>query len=162
VIASDRLWRTRGTDAFATAIAGPMVGVVSLCRVEEIAGGGDRLLRSARRVEQAASGSFEESSSLVVFGEQHDRFPGLERQRDLRQRACFGVTAGDDNFARQARKAANDLLAYRRAFGSLLDDQPEPYGLGLAWGRELEPNSGAEIMLATPDTLASALVSTVR
>jgi hypothetical protein len=60
-----------------------------------------------------------------------------------------------------ARKAVNDLLAYRRAFSSLLDAQPEPYGLGLAWGRELEAHTGSEIMLATADTLYSAMVATV-
>jgi hypothetical protein len=45
-----------------------------------------------------------------------------------------------------------DLLAYRRAFTILLDDQPGPYGLGIAWGEALEPNAGVEIMLATLDT----------
>ena len=33
--------------------------------------------------------------------------------------------------------------------------------LGLAWGQELVPNSAAEIMLATPDMLVSAVASTV-
>jgi hypothetical protein len=60
-----------------------------------------------------------------------------------------------------ATKALSDLLAYRSAFTTLLDNQPDPYGLGLAWGQELLPNINAEIMLATPDTLASAVVSTV-
>lgn len=60
-----------------------------------------------------------------------------------------------------ARRALNDLLAYRKAFTTLLDDQPHPYGLGIAWGRGLMPNVEEEIMLASPDTLASALGATV-
>jgi hypothetical protein len=60
-----------------------------------------------------------------------------------------------------ANRALNDLLAYRSAFTTPLNDQPEPYGIGLAWGQELKPNTNAEIMLATPDTLVSAVASTV-
>jgi hypothetical protein len=60
-----------------------------------------------------------------------------------------------------ARKALNDLLAYRRAFSPLLDQTPEPYGLGLAWGGDLAPDVTAEIMLATPDTLAIAMSAIV-
>jgi hypothetical protein len=43
----------------------------------------------------------------------------------------------------------------------ILDGQPERYGLGLAWGAELTPNVEAEVMLATRDTLESALCPTV-
>jgi len=60
-----------------------------------------------------------------------------------------------------AWKALKDLLAYRRAFSPLLDGEPEPYGLGLAWGQGLSPDSAAEIMLATPDTLPLAVASMV-
>jgi hypothetical protein len=67
----------------------------------------------------------------------------------------------DDDVFVAARHALNDLLAYRGAFGVLLDDQPQPHGLGLAWGKELAPNTASEITLATPDTLASAVHSIV-
>jgi hypothetical protein len=57
-----------------------------------------------------------------------------------------------------ARAAAYDLLAYRHAFSPALEDAPNPYGLGIAWGAELLPGAG-EIALCTPDSLRSALSS---
>ncbi len=60
-----------------------------------------------------------------------------------------------------ARKALTDLLAYRKAFTTLLDSQAAPYGLGIAWGRGLMPNVNEEIMLASPDALSFALGSNV-
>ncbi len=64
--------------------------------------------------------------------------------------------------AKAARRALFDLLAYRRAFRDELDKQAgKPYGLGLAWGEQLEPDLEAEIMLATTDTLAAAIIDTV-
>ncbi len=59
--------------------------------------------------------------------------------------------------ADNARAAALDLLAYRRAYAPVLDDQDGPYGLAYAWGRGLEPTTDAEVTLCTPDTLADAL-----
>jgi hypothetical protein len=59
--------------------------------------------------------------------------------------------------ARSARAATFDLLAYRRAFDSTLNVTELPYGLGVAWGAALAPESGGEIMLCTPDTLPEAL-----
>ncbi|MGV0793556.1 hypothetical protein [Mycolicibacterium sp. XJ1819] len=56
-----------------------------------------------------------------------------------------------------ARAAALDLLAYRRAFAPVLDLQSEPYGLGYAWGEDLEPVVDSEVTLCTPDTLADSL-----
>jgi len=56
-----------------------------------------------------------------------------------------------------ARAAVRDLLAYRRAFGPVLARQSGPYGLGVAWGAELTPSIGEEVVLCTPDTLSSAL-----
>jgi hypothetical protein len=38
-----------------------------------------------------------------------------------------------------AREAIQDLLAYRRAFAATLDQQEEPYGLGIAWGEGVQP-----------------------
>ncbi len=59
--------------------------------------------------------------------------------------------------ADNARAAMLDLLAYRRAFAPVLDEQTGPYGLGYAWGRELAPAAEAELTLCTPDTLSRAL-----
>jgi hypothetical protein len=56
-----------------------------------------------------------------------------------------------------ARAAAIDLLAYRRAFDTVLSRQVGAYGIGVAWGRSFAPSRHAEIILCTPDTLAAAL-----
>jgi len=55
-----------------------------------------------------------------------------------------------------ARAALLDLLAYRRAFDSRLTGQ-HLYGLGIAWGAELDPNPAEEIMLCTHDRLHLAI-----
>lgn len=54
------------------------------------------------------------------------------------------------------RAALVDLLAYRRAFDSSLAGQ-HPYGLGIAWGVDLEPNPGEEVMLCTQDQIHRAI-----
>lgn len=56
-----------------------------------------------------------------------------------------------------ARRAAADLLAYRSAFSGALSAQKLPYGLGVAWGSAVEPCESNGVLLATPDTLVSAL-----
>jgi hypothetical protein len=56
-----------------------------------------------------------------------------------------------------ARAAAYDLLAYRTAYAHTLNRQDRPYGLGIAYGAELEPSSSNKVMLCTPDTLSLAL-----
>lgn len=48
-----------------------------------------------------------------------------------------------------ARAALVDLLAYRRTFDSGMDGQVGVYGLGIAWGADLQP-TGTEVMLCTP------------
>lgn len=63
--------------------------------------------------------------------------------------------------ADNARAAALDLLAYRRAYDPVLGKQTTAYGLGYAWGRELEPEPNTEITLCTPDQLAHALATLV-
>lgn len=55
-----------------------------------------------------------------------------------------------------ARAALVDLLAYRRVFDTPLAGQ-HPYGLGIAWGAELEPNPAAEIMLCSQDQIGRAI-----
>jgi hypothetical protein len=61
--------------------------------------------------------------------------------------------------ADNARAGALDLLAYRRAYAPVLDKQDGPYGLAYAWGRGLEPTTGAEVTMCTPDTLKDALAA---
>jgi hypothetical protein len=55
-----------------------------------------------------------------------------------------------------ARQALADLLSYRRAFEPTLAGAGTPYGLGVAWGAELEPTS-TKITLCTPDKLRQAV-----
>jgi hypothetical protein len=55
-----------------------------------------------------------------------------------------------------ARAALQNLLAYRRAFDTRLAGNNEIYGLGIAWGADLQPNP-AEVMLCTPDTIPAAI-----
>ena len=57
---------------------------------------------------------------------------------------------------KSARAAANDLLAYRRAFETALRGNTV-YGLGIAWGSDLRPKVESEICLCTPDTVGIAL-----
>ena len=55
-----------------------------------------------------------------------------------------------------ARAALQNLLAYRRAFDTHLAGGDGIYGLGIAWGADLQPKP-AEIMLCTPDTIPAAI-----
>jgi len=66
------------------------------------------------------------------------------------------VKGGQRSVEDSARAALYDLLAYRTAFKETLDHAPTPYGLGIAWGAELEPSLHGEIMLCSPDTLRRA------
>jgi hypothetical protein len=59
--------------------------------------------------------------------------------------------------ADSARAAAHDLLAYRRAFAPTLAQQSGTYGIGYAWGAQLQPAHESEIVFCTPDTLTEAL-----
>jgi hypothetical protein len=56
-----------------------------------------------------------------------------------------------------ARAAARDLFAYRRALSPVLGCQSGPYGIGIAWGAELEPVETDEFVLCTPDRIEQAL-----
>jgi hypothetical protein len=70
------------------------------------------------------------------------------------------VKGGERKIEESARAALLDLLAYRSAFSYALADAPAPYGLGLAWGAELEPSREGEILLCSPDHLPEALERT--
>jgi hypothetical protein len=56
-----------------------------------------------------------------------------------------------------ARRATFDLLAYRTAFAHSLQDQTEPFGLGVAWGAGLAASDGGGLMLCTHDEIRSGL-----
>jgi hypothetical protein len=70
--------------------------------------------------------------------------------------------ARDRNQGRKVRDgpyavaALQDLLAYRRSFEPALS-QSTRYRVGIAFGRDLQPDLDAEVALCTPDTLAVAL-----
>jgi hypothetical protein len=66
------------------------------------------------------------------------------------------IKGGKHEVARYAVAALQDLLAYRRSFEPALN-QATRYGVGIAFGRELEPDGDAEVTLCTPDTLRKAL-----
>jgi hypothetical protein len=67
------------------------------------------------------------------------------------------VKGGERKIEESARAALLDLLAYRSAFSYALADAPAAYGLGVAWGAELEPSREGEILLCSPDHLPEAL-----
>jgi hypothetical protein len=55
-----------------------------------------------------------------------------------------------------AREALQNLLAYKEAFAVGLGHQSGPIGLGLAWGTDLAPIWGTQ-MLCTPEHITAAL-----
>jgi hypothetical protein len=68
------------------------------------------------------------------------------------------VKGGERAGSHSARAAAYDLLAYRTAFAPALSAQRgHPYGLGIAWGTDLQPSVETGIVLCTPDTIQEAL-----
>jgi hypothetical protein len=60
---------------------------------------------------------------------------------------------------KSARQALLDLLAYRQAFSPVIDQQPGTYGLGIAWGADVQPATGCDIALCSPDTILTAIAS---
>jgi hypothetical protein len=71
------------------------------------------------------------------------------------------IKGGKYEMARYAVAALQDLLAYRRSFEPALR-QSTRYGVGIAFGRKLQPDLDAEVALCTPDTLAVALEPFIR
>jgi hypothetical protein len=61
-----------------------------------------------------------------------------------------------------ARAALRDLLGYRTAFSAVLGKQDGPYGLGIAWGAELLPSVGSNVMLCTPECITQAVQAFTR
>jgi hypothetical protein len=64
---------------------------------------------------------------------------------------------GERRVDHSARAATFDLLAYRTAFARALDNQAAPFGLGIAFGAELDASPTSNVMLCTPDTITPAL-----
>jgi hypothetical protein len=79
-----------------------------------------------------------------------------DRSSDVRW-VLVEVKGGDSAVHQLARRAIRDLLAYRRAFDTVLGGGAAPYGLGVAWGSELEPSRSAEIVVSTPDKITESL-----
>jgi hypothetical protein len=123
---------------------------------------------------QSVPRSFRTASRYVATLDRHDfekhSVRPLRPDLVLRRRSANGdrwlvvemkmgdVTNGGRGVADSARSALVDLLAYRRDFDAVLSLTPEPYGLGLVWGAELEWAEG-EVMLVTPDKLSSSLAA---
>jgi hypothetical protein len=84
------------------------------------------------------------------------------KRRDAKPRWLLVEVKGVDRpVADSARVAALDLLAYRRAFDAVLKNQVAPYGLGIAWGADLEPAVDSEVALCSPDKISQALSALV-
>ena len=66
------------------------------------------------------------------------------------------VKGGERAVEQSARAALLDLLAYRRAYEPSLSNSDQ-YGVGVAYGAELLPETASEISIATPDFLQDAL-----
>jgi hypothetical protein len=64
---------------------------------------------------------------------------------------------GERDVEKSARHAAKDLLMYWRAYSPVLSKQAGPYGIGYAWGADLQPSLAADVTLCTPDTYRAAL-----
>jgi hypothetical protein len=90
---------------------------------------------------------------------------GLRPDLVLRHTAVSGaqrwllieVKGGTRTIEESARAALHDLLAYRAAFAKTLSVARQPYGLGIAWGADLEPDTESDIVLCSPDRLQNAL-----
>jgi hypothetical protein len=66
------------------------------------------------------------------------------------------VKGGHRRVEQSARAALLDLLAYRRAYEPALA-QSHQYGVGIAFGAQLKPDSSSEIALTTPDAIPESL-----
>jgi hypothetical protein len=105
------------------------------------------------------------AGSLYMSTKRAHHLPGPGHRPDivLRRRSLgtdqwlvIEVKGGKYEVARYAIAALQDLLAYRRSFEPALS-QATRYGVGIAFGRELVPDLGAEVALCTPDVLPKAL-----
>jgi hypothetical protein len=76
---------------------------------------------------------------------------------DLVRWVVLEVKGVEREVQKSARAALSDLLGYRRAFDPVLKEGPAQYGIGIAWGKGMEPAQGAEITLCTPDRIGQAL-----
>jgi hypothetical protein len=84
----------------------------------------------------------------------------LKLQRDGQPDRWILIEAkgGERSISKSARAATYDLLAYRSAFAPAITAAAEgPYGLGIAWGKDLTPKLREDIVLCSPDTLRDAL-----
>jgi hypothetical protein len=95
---------------------------------------------------------------------------GFQRPQDLRPDLVLLRTTGEKRWliieekmgerrdvTNSARAALADLLGYREAFRTALAANAHPYGLGIAWGADLTPTVGSDVMLCTPDQITEAL-----
>lgn len=79
------------------------------------------------------------------------------RQRQSTRWVLWEVKGVERSVQDSARAATLDLLAYRRAYDPVLSKQHGPYGVGVAWGRNLNPAADPEIILCSPDRIEEAL-----
>lgn len=102
-------------------------------------------------------GRVQRSHAMPVGG----LIPDLVLQRPARgddQWLLVEVKGGKRSVDKSARAALLDLLAYRRSFAAHLTSS-KTYGVGVAFGAELDGDLDSEIRLCTPDRLPAALAS---
>jgi hypothetical protein len=80
------------------------------------------------------------------------------RRGDAVRWVLIEVKSGVSGVETLARSTVKDLLLYRRAYEAL-GRQHGVFGIGYAWGGELRPAAGGDIVLCTPDTLGEALAA---
>jgi hypothetical protein len=80
----------------------------------------------------------------------------LRRTTDGRERWLLVEAKLYRHVQEGARAALQNLLAYRRAFDTGLAGTDGVYGLGIAWGADLQP-APAEVMLCTPEAIPAAI-----
>jgi len=111
--------------------------------------------------ELSASSRYRDVQKAHLFSTRSGLIPDLVIKTTDRASTRWLIIEAKGGYKRgvadSARAATQDLLAYRRAFGSALKHQSGVYGLGYAWGAELMPSEDSEIMLCTPDSLPRAL-----
>jgi hypothetical protein len=126
--------------------------------------GADLELRFQAAPAQLSAGSlYREVQRAHAFPTKGGLIPDLvivTTRNGIRRWLLIEVKGGHKrSVADSARAATLDLLAYRRAFAPVLDQQSDAYGLGYAWGAGLSPSLGGDVTLCTPDTLADALTA---
>jgi hypothetical protein len=114
---------------------------------------------------QATPAGLSRGSSYRAIQQAHSLSPGALRPDLVIKHDHNGTESwllieakgGERRVDHSARAATFDLLAYRTAFGRVLANQAAPFGLGIAFGADLDPSPTSDVMLCSQDMIAAAL-----